>query len=266
MGSEILENGKTDVLRVTYSPSRPVELSDFVRSCNAIASEYNSFAAWKGCDQCKLYVKEVRKGSIELDLVNACGIAFAVQQVMPFVEGVNVMSDFIGHVRSVIDWLKSGNARAEDNRFAAKTLENVCAFLDPVAKDRDAKVTINAITVNGDVNAPLVVGNSDANYVQNAKRIVDEGNSTPNVRRVEGVMLKWYQSRNSVEPSGDKAIIDSVSPKPLRTVFVDQKMKSLLLSVSENIFKCAWLVTVIVESFDGVPKLYRIESIEKLPD
>lgn len=258
---------EADVLRVNLSPSKPVELADFVRSCNALANEYNAFASAKSLDECRLYVKEVRKGSIELDLVAACfGVVDAVQQVLPFVETGNAIADFLAHVRGVVDWLKSGNANARNNPYTGKTLDNVSAFLDPVAKDRNATVTINALTVNGDVNAPLVVGNSDANYVQNAKRIVDAENASPNVKRVEGVMLRWYQSRNSDEPSGDKAIIDTISPRPLRTVFADRKLKTLLMSVEENIFKCAWLVDAVVEFLDGVPKLYRIESIERLPD
>lgn len=255
-----------EILRVNFSPSKPVELSDFVKSCNALASEYNSFASSRGLEECKLYVKEVRKGSIELDLVNLCGVAAAVQQVMPFIEAGNAIADFLEHFKSVIEWLKGGNANAKDNPFAGKTLDNISSFLDPVAKDKNAKLTINAITVNGDVSAPIIIGNADANYVQNAKRIVDEENASPNVKTIEGVMLRWYQSRNSPDQSGDKAIIESISTRPIRTVFSDKKLKTLLMSVQENIFKCAWLVDVVVESFDGVPKLYRIESIERLPD
>lgn len=256
---------KADILRVNFAPSRPVELADFVRSCGALSNEYNAFAAERGLEAGKLYVKEVRKGSIELDLVAVCA-GMLVQQVLPIVCNANAIADFLGHLKGVVGWLKGGGAGAKDRPYADRTLENVSAFLDPVAKDKNATVTVNVVTVNGDVNAPLVVGNTDANYVQNVRRLVEEECASPNVRRVEGVMLRWYQSRNSDEPTGDKAIIETVSKKPLRTVFADRKIKALLLSVEENIFRCAWLVDATVESLDGVPKLYRIESIERLKD
>lgn len=257
--------GQTDILRVNFAPSKPVELADFVRSCGALASEFNAFSAEKGLEGGKLYVREVRKGSIELDLVAVCA-GVAVQQILPLVGHANAMADFLGHLKGVVGWLKGGGTGAKVRTFADKTLDNVSAFLDPVAKDRDATVTVNVITVNGDVNAPLVVDNVGANYVQNMKRLVETESAAPNVRRVEGVMLRWYQSRNSDEQSGDKAIIETVSEKPLRTVFADRKLKALLMSVEENLFRCAWLVDATVESLDGVPKLYRIESIERLKD
>lgn len=255
----------TDILRVNFAPSRPVELADFVRSCGALACEYNAFAAERGLESGKLYVREVRKGSIELDLVAVCA-GVALQQVLPLVGHANAVADFLGHLKGVVGWLMGGGAGAKDRPYADKTLENVSAFLDPVAKDRDAKVTVYAVTVNGDANAPLVVCNADANYVQNMRRIVGAEAAPPNVARVEGVLLRWYQSRNSDEPSGDRAIIETVSKKPLRTVFADRRLKALLLSVEENIFRCAWLVDATVEYVDGAPRLYRIESIERLAD
>lgn len=259
----ITENG--GILRVHYAPSRPVELMDFVKSCMAIASEYSDFAAARRASDCKLFVKEVRNGSIEIDLVSAAVVAGAVQQVLPIAEAVNIFSDFLGHLAVARDWLLGGARGPRPDEIGQKTFDNIRAFVEPVAKDGGASVTIQCVNVGGDANAPIVFGSQDANVAQNVVHRMESESQGQNLRRVEQTVLKWYQSRNSLNSAaGDKAIIESISRDPVRTVFVDRKLKALLLSMPENIFKSEWLVDVLVEFSDNRPRLYKVESIERL--
>ena len=260
-------NEATDVLRLNIAPEKPIELLDFLKSCRALANEFDDFAEAHGSKQCKLFIKEVRKGSIEVDLVTqiGCGI-MAVQQVMPIIESFNVVSEFIGYIRCVINWLLKGDATSQNSPYGVKTLANVNDFLEPIAKDKGSTVTINNVTVTGDVNAPIIIDNAGANYAQNmCKRVIAEYN-TPNVERVEKTLLQWYQSRNSTDQAGDRAIIGSISAKPLKTVFIDSALKSKMMEGNDNPFAGTWLVNVVVERIDGVPKLYKIESMERLKD
>lgn len=259
------ENG--GILRVKYSPSRSVELMDFVKSCMALASEYNDFAKSRGAADCRLFIKEVRHGSIELDLVSFETVVGAVQQVLPIAEAANVFVDFLGHVRMTWKWLVSGAHEKPEKPFGSKTLSNISDFVNPIAKDSGATVMLNIVNVEGDVNAPISFGTQEANVAQNVIRRIGQELGSPNVRRVEQTVLKWHQTRNDVRTTaGNKAIIESISPEPVRTVFSDRNLQTLLLSVNENIYKCLWLVDVTAEFSDGVPRLYKIETIEKLDD
>jgi hypothetical protein len=82
----------------------------------------------------------------------------------------------------------------------------------------------------------------------------------------EQVLLRWHQSRNSVLGRGDMAIVESISAKPLRVVFQNKSMKSMLLAADDNMFKRPYLADVIIDSVEGVPKLYRIVNIEPVED
>lgn len=259
-------NEESDVLRINMAPVKPMELLDFVKSCKALANEFDDFAESKGVSQCKLYIKEVRKGSIEVDLVALGECCFVVQQLMPLLERVNVVAEFVGYVRGAINWLISGNATLKECPYSPKTLGNISEFLDPVAKDKGASATIVNVNIGGDVNAPIYIDNSGANYAQNVCRRIKEEYSTPNAEHVEQTLLQWYQSRNSTEQVGDKAIINSISSKAIKTVFVDKNLKAKMITGTDNPFAGTWLVDVIVERIEGVPKLYKIESMERLKD
>ena len=257
-----------DILRVNLSPSKPVELADFIKSCSAIMNEYNSFAETKDSSQGKLFIKEVRKGSIEIDLVTSLTGVFSVTQtVMPFLESTNIIGDFVEHLRGVFGWLKEGGSGG-DNSYSANTIKNGGEILAPIVKDEKASMCFSpVVNINGNVNAPIFISNNDSRLIQQASNRLLNEMSTPNLECVEDVILKWSQVRNNtnIKDKRYKSIIQSISEKEVSTVFAD-KSQMAIFQEDKSFFKCLWLVTVFVERIDGVPKLYKIEKIERLED
>lgn len=249
------------------SNSEPIDLIDFTRSCEAFADEFVRHSRSQcDCTPSRLLIKEVRSGSIEIDLIQLVPVVAAIaEHPVAALATVNTIASFVKHVRSVCVWLKGGAAPAEP--VERKTLENIGALLEPIAKDTGATITILAVTVNGDVNAPIVLNSPDANVCQNvAKRKIKELIEPQSGDIHADMLLRWHQSRNNVLGRGDMAIITAIHPKPLRTVFLNKGMKALLLSADENMFNRSYLVDVIVDSVEGVPKLYRIVNIEPIED
>ena len=262
------------ILRINIRNAEPVDLLDFTDSCTAFAEEFRRFGAAtdgeEGLEPPRLLIKEVRSGSIEMDLVPAIYAAGAVVMSNPVaaLSALNTTVSFFKNVSGIVRWLR-GHAPAPETPPDSRTLENIERWIEPIAKDAGASLTLNVmhVTVNGDVNAPIILNSEDANVAQNVSRRKRKEMTTPRSGDLrEQVLLRWHQSRNSVLGRGDMAIIESISPKPLRVVFQDKGMKSMLLAADENMFKRPYLVDVIIDSIEGVPKLYRIVGIEPMDD
>ena len=73
------------------------------------------------------------------------------------------------------------------------------------------------------------------------------------------------RNNTNIKDKRYKSIIQSISEKEVSTVFAD-KSQMAIFQEDKSFFKCLWLVTVFVERIDGVPKLYKIEKIERLED
>ena len=264
-----MDSEKEDTLRVNLSPSRPVELADFLKSCSAILSEYNSFAEYKDPKQNKLYIKEVRKGSIEIDLVTQAGAGvFALTQaVMPFMESVNIIGQFTEYLKGVFDWLKRGGDKA-GNKYPLDTIRNAGEILAPVTKDEKSSITFSPlINIKGDVNAPITISYNDARLVQEASHRLLGEHSTPNIEHVDDVVLQWAQVRNNtnIKDKRYKSVIPSICNREVSTVFADKSLMTIFRE-DKSFFKSLWLASVFVERIDGVPRLYKVEKIERLED
>lgn len=261
---------ESKVLRMTLSNSEPVDLIDFTRSCQAFADEFIKFSSMQGESETsvRLQIKEIRSGSIEIDLIPFMAAATAVLSPTQAMAAFNTVASFARNLGSTIDWLK-GARRTPELPADRKTLQNITEWLEPVAKDSGAKITLQVVNINvdGDMNdVPIILNNPEANICQNVAKRKDEEMRTPNIKIHEQVLLRWHQSRNNTLVVGDMAIISSITPKPKRVVFQNKSMKALLLTANENLFLRTYLADVIVESVEGVPKLYRIQNIEPIDD
>src|ERR1700691_4178482 len=83
----------------------PVELLDLTRSFEGLAKEYESFAngEFEGAErgQMRLYVKEIRRGSIIAELqAHAPGL-------LPLISEGKSIVEFVKTLKSVIDWLRT---------------------------------------------------------------------------------------------------------------------------------------------------------------
>lgn len=78
----------------------------------------------------------------------------------------------------------------------------------------------------------------------------------------EKIDLRWYQARNDPKSkAGDRAIIDLVSKKSVKTTFLSEGLKAKMLSSTKNPFNNTYSVSVAIESIGGLPVHYRIIDI-----
>ncbi len=81
------------------------------------------------------------------------------------------------------------------------------------------------------------------------------------------VVLHWYQARHDLSSkAGDRAIIESLSKKPVKVLFASDYLKAQMLFVEENPFEYAYLVDVMVETVNERPVLYKVIDLhDRLP-
>lgn len=261
-----------EVLRMTIRNQDPVDLLDFTQSCAAFAAEFNRFSmSVEDAAPSRLLIKEVRAGSIEIDLVQLMpaiaplAVAIATNP-LAVMKATNTFVSFAKNIKEICSWLK-GEARPPETAVERKTLENIEAWLEPIAKDAGSEMNLVVLNIHGDNFAPITINSSEANVCQNVAKRKRKEMAAPQLGDVhEDVILRWHQSRNNVLGAGDMAIIESISNKPLRVIFQNKGMKSLLLSAEENMFNRLYLADVAVESVNGIPRIYRVLNIQKIEE
>ncbi|MCC7300401.1 MAG: hypothetical protein IT583_04930 [Verrucomicrobia bacterium] len=245
-------------LTITIENKQPVELTDFTRAFLAMAEEYKRYISKHDEDavdgDIKLYIKEIRTGSIVADLLALAPLA------LPFMENSTTIIGFAGYLKSGIDFLLG---KTNQNPVTEKqSYENLSAILAPVAKDNGSQI-IFAPTTNGNVVFNLTLSSLEANAAQNVCEREIEKLKEPETGFHDKVLLYWYQARNDTKSqTGDRAIVESINPRSVKTIFATESIKAkMLLDENENPFKSGYVVDVAVETVGGVPKLYKITEL-----
>jgi hypothetical protein len=241
----------------------PVELVDLTQSLLSFADEYKRYIAGNEdpvvAEDVRLYVKEMRSGSIIADLVANAPYA------LPLIENANTVFEFIKYLKEATDYLLGKSDKKPELDKA--NYENFVKILEPISKDHSSQLNIGAININ-QPQAPVIINlNSlESNAAQNAAKRELDALKEPVTGMHEKVLLYWYQARNDPHSDkGDRAIIESIFSSPVKVVFVNETIKAKILS--GDLFHLAYVVDVAVETIKGRPALYRIlemhESFER---
>lgn len=246
-------------LTIEIKNSRPVELIDYAQSMICIGSEYTRFLSSgenaATPDDVKLYVKEVRTGSIITDLVANAPYA------IPFIEHADTIFEYAKHLKTLFDWF-AGREDKKPQVIEKVTLQNLSNIVEPVAKDKASQMNIGAVNVAGDINLTLNISSLDANAIQNAVRREIDGMKEPVTGIHEQVLMYWAQARNQPNnKSGDKARIESIYQGDVKVVFANDRLKAKMLFDSPYPFSHAYVIDVSVETIEGRPALYKVLEV-----
>lgn len=242
-------------LSIYIENKQPVELIDLTESLLSLGSEYKRFVQRNSdlyaTSDVKLYVKEMRTGSIWTELVSS-----SVPLLAPLFENRESIIEFGKWLKSVYDYYKG---RTDQKPQLDKTSHNnLSSFLQPVAKDHGSQLNVNN-TVNGEQVVNITINSLEANAIQNLIRrdILQLQEPVSNLK--EKVVLYWHQAKNDLQSStGDKGIIESLSPQAVKVIFAPESLKAHVLYKDENPFKSGFIVDVMVETIENRPVLYKI--------
>ena len=252
------------LLRIEIKNQRPVELVDLTNSYYCVADEYKRFMFLEYGDLPKdnvsLYVREIRTGSIITDLI---GMAPVLPPIIAQLSDIAAVVQFGEYLKKGYDFLL-GHSTDKPRNFSKGNYENFSGFVEPIAKDNASQMNIQNINNN---ESPILIFNLnsvDANAAQNsAKReigILQE----PSTGTHNNVVLYWYQAKKDIAShTGDRIIIESIYPFPVKAIFDNEIAKTKMLLGNDNPFMSAYMVDVAVETVKGKPVLYKILNMHE---
>ena len=245
-------------LTITIQNKQPVELLDLTTSFVGLADEFRDHIQKNfpevAAAEVRLYVKEIRAGSIVAELVAIS------PQLIQGVSYLNAVVSFTKHLKAAYDFL-SGKSDGKPE-LEKGSYNNLTKILEPVAKDSASQLNIGSV----EGNVYLTVNSVEANAAQeSATRLLDDL-SAKSAALHEKVLLYWYQARaDAHSKSGDKGIIESIASHPVKVICKDDSTKAQMVLNEENPFKEAFIVDVVVETIGGKPALYKVLAVhEKL--
>ena len=251
-------------LTIEISNKRPVELTDLAKSMLSLGDEYRRFLAAHDAhieaDDVKLYVKEIRSGSIIQELVAMAPYA------LPFIEHANTIVGFAKHLKLAYDWL-TGRSNEKPEAIEKTTLQNLSSIVEPVARDNGSQANFAAVNVQGDFVVNLHMTSTEANAAQNAIRRELETSREPVTGIHEEVVMYWAQARNQPESqAGDKAVIERLYKGAVRVRFANDGLKTKILYDEPHPFNKAFIVDVAVDAIEDKPVLYKVLALHEVID
>ena len=247
-------------LIVTIENSRPMELDDFANSFRALADEYKRYLANEAPgavdDNAKIYIKQIRSGSIIAELQSYAGT------MLPMFDHAKSVIEFAGYLNTSYKWLLGQITEDKKPPLERRNLTNLVTIIEPIAKDSAAQINFQPV-INGNPTFILNLNSTEANAAQNRANREIDFLQEPKTGRHSNVAMYWFQARNAIGTAGDRAIIESISPRDVKCTFYNEGLKSAMLLGEENPFQFAYEVDVDVETVGGRPVLYKIVAFHQ---
>jgi hypothetical protein len=272
-----LMSGDGAHIRIKLDTHDPVALSDFVGSFVGIGSQFDKFVAREHPDlkaDSEFFVKEVRAGCIEADLVTWVTPAVTILTALDPIDLIDrgqILAKFVGDLRSRLEkYFKPGG---RDPAATKSDLADYHKTIAAIARDPVASGNIEAAVFESDgrhVRSAFQFKASEARIGLEqigAHRLELEHKTDTNLERV---LLRFV--RPSVEAGkpgkkgGERGVIDSIAKRALPVLYAsalaEERMLHEKMQLAGNVFRALFDVNVNVElGATGRPAAYRITEV-----
>jgi hypothetical protein len=223
----------------------------------ALGQSYEEFVFGGGFDplpgNVKLYIKELRTGSIIADL------SAMLDQASFVLDHREAFAAFLANFGDLVSLFLHGDPRGAENRPTRAQAERVSQIFEPVAKDDGSQLFL---TVHGDFVLNQITYNSQqANTVQNrvSKYL---GPTLPGVLYFQHEPMTLFQVRDDPRGHvGDRGVIAKFSSRPVRLHFMNEEAKRRVLDQPDNPLRQIFFVDGEVGISGDKPALYKIQYV-----
>lgn len=257
--SNILQIDLDRKLEITINNENPVSLKDLSLSLLSFNHQFHKFIeseSEKDTDfGSELLIKEVRKGSIIIELVAVAA------PIAPLLWEGGTLSQWSNVVQGVLNWFL-GKVNSPPKELTKQDLIEWNKFVEPVAKDHGSQMNI-IVSDGGTVINNFTINSTEANAIQNEISRKIEQLESPEDHVHKRKVMYWYQAKfDPNSETGNRAIIDDISSKSLKVIFENSAVKDSMFHPPEHFKKqwheLAYVVDVEVETVRGVPKMYKV--------
>lgn len=263
------------ILTLRINTSQPIELDAFVGAFTSLAHEFKREirANHPEADgEPKVYVKEIRKGSYEADLIPYVAVA------APFIaqmDQVLIAEQFIRTWVSRITSLISGElGEWKPTKSELATWTNAT---QAIATDPNANSTLEVATFEDDkrkVRASFVFNTPQAIDAQKTIDATYRELEKPNHSDHQRVLMVFTRSDTGSahigKKSGERVVIEEISSKSLAIMYASElaegRIKHEIRDSEDNIYKKGFAVDVNVRTVNGKPSVYAITHVHEIID
>lgn len=271
---------KATRMRLHLNVHEPIELVEMTMAFQGLGLEYHSFLKKNEIDikstnvnDIKLYITKIETNCILAEFSPALSMLGALA---PFITDVNSVADFVRNVSDVIKFLIGAahdkNLTRKDIPYGKSKINNVKDIVKLVGKNKNSELGLAAIrylekTGNDESVLEMTFTGDECKKAENgAHKVISLLSETEQADK-EKVLMYFYQTNiddpKSTGRTGDRAIINSISEKPL-SVFIlseidQQRIRHILDDKKLKPLHVGFVVDVKIEKNPkGQPKVYRI--------
>jgi hypothetical protein len=257
--TSLIELDFSNKLEVTLNNSRPVVLTDLTMALLGVGQQFERFIENETTEQhrvgSELFIKDVRSGSIVVEL-----IAQAIP-VVPLLWQGGSLTEWVGHAKHVVEWL-NGKLAKPPKDLTKQDLRQWNNILEPVAKDHGSQMNFS-VSDGGQVVNQFFITSDQANVAQNSIRREMDRLDEPDDHVQRKRVMVWYQTKfDDQSPTGDRAVVESITKTPVKVIFENNAVKKAMLAGDPRFAKpwheLAYIVDVRIQTVQGVPKVYTI--------
>lgn len=249
-------------LVIKIENKQPIELFDLTKSLVSLATQFDTYvdknAYCKENKEAKLFVKEIKSGSVILELVE-----YATIGMIPFMENTNTIIGFAQYCKNAINYFLKNEGEKPD--LTSTDFKEFSSILNPVAKDNGSQFNLST-TINGNVELHLNLNSTETNALQNLfKKEIEKLKVPEQLDEIQSsVLLTWFQARNDLKSKiGNKGVIEELSKKPLNITFENDELKETMLHGDLNPFNTAYVVDVKIQTVQEKPAAYKVVKLHE---
>lgn len=263
------------ILTLRIDTTEPVEISAFVGAFTSLAEEYRRDIRINypdADDDARIYVKEVRKGSVEADLIP---YVVAASPFIAQMDQVIIVEQFVRTWGRRITALAQG--KLEGWAPGKSELKVLADATEAIARDPNATSTLEAVTFEDgkrQVRAAFKFSTPEAKEAQRTIDAVYRELEKPNDadhKRVLMVFTRTDVGNATVgKRSGERVKIEEVHSKPLALMYAselaEERLKHEIREAEDNVYKKGFVVDVNVRFVNGKPSVFAVTNVHEVID
>lgn len=264
-------------LTLKIDTDEPVELRDFVGGFTSLANEFERFVkdAYPGTkSDPRMYVREVRHGCIEADLIT--GLSIAAGMTIQHLDQILILEDFVKRWGRRFTAIVKGNVPSgqietsqeiKDWADAAKTIAS-----DPTASHRISAMTFE--DGKKEIKATFIFDAPEARtalqQIEDRRRMLAKPHATPRERVLMVFTRTDVHDATINKKSGERVLIRDLSDKERPVMYAsemaEQEIRETIREADENVYKKGFVVDVMEQKEGERVVAYAVTALHSVID
>lgn len=245
------------ILNIHIKNNKPVDINNLARSLNGLANLYKSYVEDNDYNldiEPKLYVKEIKEGSIDIYLLG---------QAITLLDSVKPTVDFANHLFELLEIFK-GSKDGTGKKITKKDCDSIIEFTDVTARDVDAKVEVSVKDNAGAIynNCSFVYTTTEANAAQNGAKNKIDSFLAKKPTEYSRVAMYWADANFISSKSHGKIIIEEIDEKSKGVLFLNDEDRKKCTSSHVDYPQVPWQKLLYIVDVKGLYVNNKLQGYE----